>query len=122
MTPTETFSALSAFSAVGIALAGMVRWLFATSAKADGVMEDLRELRAERERDKAAFTARLERAEESAASIRVLVAEIKHLGDRIGEHASFAREGFTDIKEAQKTTEGKLQELAMQIARLPRAN
>lgn len=120
MTPNETFSAVSAFSAIVVALGGMARWVVGVARQADKAMDAVDEIREERTRDKAAFTARLERAEESAASIRVLVSEIKHLGDRIGEHASFAREGFLDIKESQKATEGKLQDLAMQIARLPR--
>ena len=90
--------------------------------------------RIDRERTEALviWTRRMEKAEDAAESMRELAgavkhmgeltaAEIKHLAEKVGEHASFAKEQFGEIRHTLKNQDARVQALAQKVLRESKA-
>lgn len=71
---------------------------------------------------------RMERAENAADSMRELAgavrhmgemtaAEIKHLAEKVGEHADFAKDQFGEIRHTLKNQDARVQALAQKVLR-----
>lgn len=126
MTPSETGTAVGAFTTTGVAFLAMVRWVFTLKSQADKATDDVENLT----RDMGKFNERLERAEQVGGAVKDLAAavkeqgsltamELKNLNQRFGEHASFTKEQFSELQSGQRTQEMAIQGIKVQIARLP---
>jgi hypothetical protein len=102
-------AAITAFAAC----AGMVGWVYDVRSIAVSARDDLADLIKEREEDKKAYDLRLAKAEQAAISMERLADAVKYgseataksienLAGKVAEHATFAKEQFSEIRHEQK--------------------
>ena len=119
---------VAAAAVLGLSGGGAL-WLFNVSQKADAALQGVNAIRAERERDKIAYDRRLEKAEETAGSVRDLAGAVRHMGemtalelktlaDKFGEHSAFMKEQIGEVRHSLKNTEAKVLALTAQVAKL----
>lgn len=101
-----------AFSAF-LAWTATVGWLWSVRSMAINTRDDLADLKAERERDKVSWGARLTKAEQTAAAMdrlsdavrsgaELTALQISTLAEKVAEHATFTKEQLAEIRHEQK--------------------